>query len=393
MPRPLTIAQILSSAAGALPMLIAAVRMDPAAFTSFSIVTLASALAVGGSRAALFQPALIYQRIDTASLVPARYMVIASSLSALAVTGVAIAASELDPAEAAVIGIAGAVPVIYDWARYRAIGASRRWTVAIGDGIRLLLVCATALPLLAANTMAFMIAIGVSCAVATGYVLSQSPFRVKPYPYREYRSSALWQTLDFAVGQFVVSVPLIVLGASGTNDLVGGVRLAQTLLGPLNLAFAATATNIVADGATHADYRTASAVIARGWRSSIRLLILSTAVVAVVAPAVWITGWAPRGVERDDLLLGLVLVGASTIMTGWSSVHGVVLRVLHHQSAVTLVRIGIASLTTAGFLIGYAFGGDEWSLILGFGANAIAAPLLFLPVALFYYRRDTREDP
>ena len=45
LPRPLTVAQILSSAAGALPMLIAAVRMDPAVFTSFSIITLASALA------------------------------------------------------------------------------------------------------------------------------------------------------------------------------------------------------------------------------------------------------------------------------------------------------------------------------------------------------------
>ena len=66
LPAPLTVAQILSSAAGAIPMLVAAVRMDPAAFTSFSIITLASALAVGGSRAALFQPALIFQRIDSA---------------------------------------------------------------------------------------------------------------------------------------------------------------------------------------------------------------------------------------------------------------------------------------------------------------------------------------
>ena len=69
------------------------------------------------------------------------------------------------------------------------------------------------------------------------------------------------------------------------------------------------------------------------------------------------------------------------------------LRVLDHQSAVTLVRIGIAVATTAGFLVGFALGGDEWSLVLGFAANAVSAPLLFLPVALFYYRRDTREAP
>ena len=108
-----------------------------------------------------------------------------------------------------------------------------------------------------------MLAIGVSCAIAAAVVLPQVPLRVGVYPYRSYRSSAAWQTLDFGVGQFIVSVPLFVLAGSGANDLIGGVRLAQTLLGPLNLAFAATTTNIVADGATHGDYRQASAIIAR----------------------------------------------------------------------------------------------------------------------------------
>ena len=393
LPRPLTVAQILSSAAGALPMLIAAVRMDPAAFTSFSIITLASALAVGGSRAALFQPALIFQRTDSQSLVPARYMLVVSSLSALAVGAIALTSGGVGAGEAGIIGVAGAVPVFYDWVRYRAIGASRRWAVAAGDAVRVTLVSATALPVLAATPLSFMLAIGVSCAIAAAVVLPQVPRRVGVYPYRSYRSSAAWQTLDFAVGQFIVSVPLFVLAGSGANDLIGGVRLAQTLLGPLNLAFAATTTNIVADGATHAGYRQASAIIARGWRASIRLGLLATAGVAFLVGVIWLSGWAPAGVERADLLLGLVLVGASTILTGWAGIHGIVLRVLDHQSAVTLVRIGIAVATTAGFLVGYALGGDEWSLVLGFGANAISAPLLFVPVALFYYRRDTREAP
>ena len=393
LPRPLTIAQILSSAAGAVPMLIAALRMDPAAFTSFSIITLASVLAVGGSRAALFQPALIFQRTDSASLVPARYMLVVSSLSALAVAAIAISSTGAAPGEATIVGIAGAVPVFYDWVRYRAIGSSRRWAVAAGDGVRLVLVSATALPVVTATPLPFMLVIGVSCAIAAAVVLPQVPLRVGSYPYVRYRSSAAWQTLDFVVGQFIVSVPLLVLAGSGADDLIGGVRLAQTLLGPLNLAFAATTTNIVADGATHVDYRQASTVIARGWRASIRLGILATAVVALLVAVIWFSGWAPAGVERADLLLGLVLVGVSTILTGWSGIHGIVLRVLDHQSAVTLVRIGIAAATTAGFLVGYALGGDEWSLILGFGANAISAPLLFVPVALFHYRRDTREAP
>jgi hypothetical protein len=390
LPRPLTIAQILSSAAGALPMVIAAIRMDPAAFTSFSMITLASALAVGGSRAALFQPALIFQRIDSAALVPARYMLVVSAVSVCAVAAVAVGTTGADPGEAAIIGVAGAVPVFYDWVRYRAIGSSHRWAVAAGDAVRLTLVCATALPVVPATSMSFITVVGLSCAVAAAVVLTRVPLRVTAYPYRRYRSSAVWQTLDYVVGQFIVSVPLFLLAGSGADDLIGGVRLAQTLLGPLNLAFAATSTNIVADGATHADYRRASAIIARGWRASMRLGLLAATGVAFLVGIVWFSGWAPNGVERADLLLGLVLVGTSTILSGWSGIHGIVLRVLDHQSAVTFVRIGIAVTTTAGFLIGYARGGDELSLILGFAANGISAPLLFIPVSLFYYRRDTQ---
>jgi hypothetical protein len=244
----------------------------------------------------------------------------------------------------------------------------------------------------AATTMSFMIAIGGSCAVAAALVLTRIPLRVEPYRYRNYRSSAAWQTLDYVVGQFVVSVPLLVLSGSGADDLIGGVRLAQTLLGPLNLAFAATSTNIVADGATHVDYRRASAIIARGWRASARLAILATGGVALLVGVIWLSGWSPRGVGREDLLLGVVLVGISTILTGWAGIHGIVLRVLGHQTAVTAVRVGIAVTTVLGFLIGYALGGADQSLILGFLANAIAAPLLFVPVALFHYRRDMRED-
>lgn len=387
LPAPLTVAQILSSAAGAVPMLIGAVRMDAATFTGFGIVVLVSTLAVGASRAALLQPALLQRRTDPDARVPLWAMLTAAALAAVAAAGIAALVGRVDATGSVLIGVASALPVAHDWARYRAIGAGRRWAVALGDGIRLLGVSVTALPFVAPRTTDFVIVMGVASLVAAVVVHVRTPAGPTGYPIRRYGRAAAWQTLDFVVGQFVVSVPLIVLAGAGADRAVGGVRLAQTLLGPLNLAFAATSTNIVADGATDAAYRSAAAVIARGRRAAVRLVMLAGSGVALLLVVVVLTGISTRGVAHADLVLGIVLVGGSTILTGWSGIHGIVLRVLGHQRAVTMARIGIAAVTVVGFIVGDAVGGERLSLILGFGANALAAPACFVPVAAALYRR------
>lgn len=390
-PRPLTVAQILSSAAGALPMVIGAVRMEAHEFAGFSTVILVVTLAVGASRAGLLQPALLQQRADPDSRVTAWAMLAAATLAGAATSTTAVLIAGVGILEAAIIGAAGALPVVHDWSRYRAIGVGSRWAVVVGDGLRLTVVAATALPWFSPRTTEFVVLVGAASAVATAAVIVRARIGRSRYPVLRYRRAAGWQLLDFVVGQFVVSVPIIVLAGTGANLAVGGVRLAQTLLGPLNLAFAATSTNIVADGATDESFRDAAAVISRGRRASMRLLALAGSVVSALLLVVLLTGVSTRGVAHGDLLLGMVLVGGSTIMTGWAGIHGIVLRVLGHQSAVTLARIGIAVVTVGGFVLGYTLGDVRLSLIMGFGGNAAAAPALFLPVAMVLYRRHRRS--
>ena len=74
--KPLTLAQIFSSAAGAGGMLIAAWAMVSTEFTQFALFTLIGSLVLGLSTSGLFQPALINQRIYRNSFVPMRYVAI-----------------------------------------------------------------------------------------------------------------------------------------------------------------------------------------------------------------------------------------------------------------------------------------------------------------------------
>lgn len=388
---PLTLAQAFASAAGAIPMVVGAARMQGPEFASFSVLVLVVTLAVGGVRAALLQPALIHQRVAVGALVRARHAWTAFVLALLVLAPGAWLIASMPPAEAITAGAAGAAPVLYEWARYRAIGTSRRWLVAGGDGARAVLTLTTLVPLLPATTFAFLIVIGVSTAVPAFVILASCPRPSSFASYRDYRTSAGWQAIDFAVGQFIVSAPLIALSGVGADRLIAGARLAQTLLGPLNLAFSATSTNILADGATDSSHARAAAVISRGWRASWQLVTLATIVVGGLVLFVWVSGFSLRGVDHDSLLWGLIFVGSATVLTGWAGIHGIVLRLLGHQASVTGVRVGIAAITVAAFLVGFTVGGGEASLAAGFIANGVSAPLLFVPVALAHYRRDTRE--
>ncbi|MGD7707100.1 hypothetical protein [Microlunatus sp. Y2014] len=390
--KPLTLAQVLSSAAGATPMLVAAVRMGPTEFATFAVVVLVATLSVGGARAVLLQPALIQQRVDPAALVPLRYTLVSATVATLAIGATALLSGAPSAGEVAVIGIAGALPVVHDWLRYRGIGTSHRWAVAVGDGVRLVLVLTTLLPVVPATTTAFMVTIGVAAAAGGVAVVVRVPRRVGFAPYRGYRASALWQGTDFVIGQLLVSLPLIVLAALGTGLWVAGARLGQTLVGPLNLVFAATSTNLLADATTTTAYRQARSVISRGWRASIQLALVAAVAVGVLTAVLWLSGFTPQGVSRDSMLLGVVLVGVATMLTGWSGIHAIVLRVLGHQASVTTARLVVAVVTVAAFVVGFLLGGERLSLVLGFGANAVTAPLVLLLVAARLYRKELREE-
>lgn len=388
--KPLTISQVLSSAAGVLPMLVAAAVMGPTQFSAFALLTLASSMLLGLVRAGLLQPALIHQRRSELSFVPLRYTLVAGAVCAAVMVGVALHLDLGGGGTLALLSGSAFVPVLYDWLRFRAIALDRRWTVAQGDGLRLVVVMlGFLLPGLKHDAVLLQCYIS-SCLVVPLVVVALRLPRVRtPVPYRDYSRSAGWQVLDNLFGQTLTTVPLLVLGGAGGATIIAGVRLAQSLLGPLNLMFAAGVTNLVADGATRADHAAAHDLIRNGARLARLLSVTSVICVAALIGAVQLSGIHLKGVDPDSLDLGLLVIGGSLITTGWAGVHAVVLRLLDQQARATVGRIVVSLVTAAAFTVGFFAGGTDVSLVAGFAALAISSPLVFWLAARPTYRTAT----
>lgn len=383
--QPLLASQVASSASGALAVVLAGAIMIPGEFLTFTLLNLIATTLVGLIRACLFQPALIQQRRDPSALVPLRYAAIGSAAAGALLAAAGFVLGVDDPTALLLLAASGIPPILHDWLRFRSIASSHRWRAAVADFSRLALV--PVVLLLPSTAISFQAWLGLSLLIPVVGIAFATD-RIRSWaPYSSYRRPALLQLADFVVGQFGSTAPLLVLGAVGTSTLIAGVRFAQTLLGPLNLAFAASTTGLIADAATSSTHASEAHLIRRGRQLGLRLIGLAGGVVTALVLVVWATGFSLRGVGNEQILFGLVLIGVSTVTSGWAGIHAILLRLIHRHSVATLGRVALVLATTAGFVLGYLLGGIESSLIVGFATSAVAAPLALAVPALIIFRR------
>jgi len=293
----------------------------------------------------------------------------------------------------AVLFASGLFPILQDWLRYRAMAVDRRWDVALSDGLRLVFVLVSPVVLLLSRDPAvYQSYLGLSLAIPVLVTLIRLPRPARFTPLRTYLRPAGLQLADFAIGQFNSTLPLLVLGALGASALIGGVRFAQTLLGPLNLVFAASTTNLIADGATRGTYASTEDLIHRGTRLARVIGLVAVGGVTVLTAAVALTGFELHGVANEELVVGLALVGAATLSSGWAGIHAIVMRLMGYQGIVTAGRAFLVFISLSGFTIGYLLGGVDVSHAAGFLSAAVAAPLAFIVPASVLYRRHRRGD-
>jgi hypothetical protein len=375
-------------------MVIAAWAMIPTEFTQFALFTLVGSLVLGVSSSGLVQPALINQRSERNSFVPFRYAVIPASVASILFLIFASTLGVRSLSDMLMLSGSSALPVYYNWLRYRAIGFDRRWVVAQADLIRLGLTLASlTAPGLVADSVALQTYFAAATSVPMLFVALRLP-RIKDWaPYRHYRRAAAWQLIDWILGSALISLPLLFLGGLSHSPLIGGVRLAQSFLGPLNLLFAAAMTNLIADGATRSKLTDDHALISEGTSLGYRLSMLSLLVVITTIAFVHITNISFRGVAIPDLIMGLALVGASSVTSAWGGAHAIVLRLLGWQAKVTLARGIIAILTVSAFVVGYYRGGVDVSLVSGFITLSLTSPLVLIRLARNVYRRSPVEPP
>jgi hypothetical protein len=388
--RPLTLAQIFSSAAGAAGMVIGAWAMVPAVFTQFALFTLMGALVQGVSFSGLVQPALLNQRVEHKSFVPLRYVAIPAAAASVLFLIFAYALGVRSLHDLLLLSCSSAVPVYYNWIRYRAIGLNRRWVVAQADFLRLgLTLAAVTVPALAADSVGLQTYLAASTSAPILLVAIRLPRIAGWIPYRHYSRAAAWQLIDWIFGSTLTSLPLLFLGGASASPLIGGVRLAQSLLGPLNLAFAAAITNLIADGVTRSELTATDSLISRGKSLSRRLTALSLLLVVAMISFVQVTSISFRGVAIPALVVGLALVGASSVTSAGSGVHAVVLRLLGCQARVTVGRGIIATVTLGAFAVGFHWYGVDVSLVAGFMTLTLISPLVLIGLARYVYRRST----
>lgn len=386
--QPLFLAQMFASGAAALAMVMAATAMPPGSFTTFALLTLITFISTGAVRAFLFFPALIETRNNRNAHVHVRVALVGALCTLLCFVIAAAVSGVHEPVWLVLLSVANTFPVISEWLRMRGMALDERWNVARSDVLRFVATLFGA-PVLWWTTEPEVFFLFVSFTYLTNVIylafrLPRVSSHLSPVHFWRPASSLL---ADFLIGQLMSSIPLVVLAGLGTSQYIGGIRIAQTLLGPITFVMTSTWTNLVADGATRDSHSNPADLIRHGRRAATNLSLFSMVVIPLLLAILIVTNFSFRGASNHSLIVGTFLVGVLLITAGFSGVDAMVLRLLGHHSIATVGRAFLVGVTGAGYALGYVVGGVDSSLILGFACAAVANPLAFVLPTLIIYRR------
>ncbi|MBE7196051.1 MAG: hypothetical protein INR66_26690, partial [Gordonia polyisoprenivorans] len=265
--QPLLITQMLYSAAGALPVLFAAAAMTPAHFTRFSFLILLVQVVSGAVVTCIFRAAMLHYRTDRTAHIRLRITVSVTVICCAVFAGGAFAFDVHDWRPLLVVSLASGIPIFTEWLRHRAMTLDHRWEVVRADGLRLVVTMLISLSLFISDNPEVYYTLYCLAWFPSIILLAVRVARPEVFcPMSRYRHLVAHLLVDFVVGQFMVILPLMVLGGLGNSTYLGGIRLAQTLLGPLNTVFAALTTNLFVDGVTSKSAMANEQVIRSGRR-------------------------------------------------------------------------------------------------------------------------------
>lgn len=391
---PLAISNAATSLAGALSILVAARQLNAHDFATFALVNLISVTSWGFARVALFQPALMRLRHDSLCVVPFRYALAIVAAIFLPITAVYFVVGSTSFETATFLALANSVPIFQDWLRYRVLGNAKRSLIAVSDVARLAII-AGAIPFtqLYSSGFVYQSFIGLSFIVP-GLILALGAGRITKWRnYSVYAGDSRAQSADFAISQLSATIPLLILGSFGSSAIIAGVRLAQTIFGPLNLVLSASSMILLADSATTKDYKDDIHLIKQTKLLAWRLALLAVIVVAGGCLIVFLIPHGVFSVTPDILSVGMVSVGALAITSGWSAIHTLTLRLLGQNNRIIVLRVALILGTWACYAAGAALGGIQGSVLTGYlGASALY-PFLFGTAAYRLYRQiDQSRD-
>lgn len=387
---PLVLSQISASLAGAAIMIGGAVLLDLSGLSALGVLTLAQGLLVGAARAILFQPALLTGRPSGDIGTKPRYAFLAAAIGAI-VYGVVVSVTLPGQWKESVLILAIApAMLLQDWIRHNLIGLGKLRSVAASDAIRLTGTIVGLLLLVATQSLtpsAFIIVSLVSYAAALLPSIIHRDWVARSQPFRKYRSTAMSQLAEFGIAQGITAIPMMTLGLMGTSTLIGPMRLAQTVLGPLNMAFSAVSADLLRYASQGRNAAVDREIVNRGSGIAKRLGIASAGFVILLSMTVILSEIELGDVRSGPLALSIALVGAIAFTSGFSGVHLLVMRMLLKQKIVTFSRLVVVICAGMGYAIGAMLFGIDGALIGGFTAAAVAFPFAAYIPARAIYRR------
>lgn len=384
---PILLSQATSSLTGAGVTIAFAAWMTPPQYALFALLNLTSVTIAGFARAAIFQPALIHHRKDRAVRTPVSYVVVATFIgsSILVLIGWAQGVDTLPSCIALGATIIG--PMVYDWLRHCRLIEANWWPTAHAELLRLALTSLVVLLQVRENPAIMQSLVNSCYLIAAIGMVRRRRSDPRFTGFSAYRREAGLQAADYGLSTLNSIVPMLILGALGNAQLIGGFRLAQTLFGPLNLLFSGMTSSFIAESATRDSHRVDAVVVREGIRLARLLLGSSVGLVAVTLIVLTVLPIDFRGVSHESLLIGMVAVGSLAVTSGWAGVHVTTLRIMGRNDLIARARGLIIGLTWSAYAIGYLAGGVDLSLILGFATAALAYPIAFvIPANRFYGR-------
>lgn len=384
----LFVSQVFSSLFSALVMLLGAGGLNSTEFVRLTLLTLLLNIVLGLARSLMYEPALVTQRTAENFRLPIPLtlgLIVAHAMS-FALIGASF--SIFTPSSVGILFAAGAIALGFDGARYRSMSDGKTVRLAVADGLRLTLCVPLALTIPGRSAELLLLSTGIAALLPLAILVLSPPSR--SHSYRE-SSSSFWlqarlQVIEFMAAQLNTSIPLLIIGGISQSPVVAGVRLAQTLMGPVNMLQNAAGSVVLVDGATRGRSTSDGHLVRRGRSFGLGMVVISvvtTGVLFLLLPAYRDYLGA---IGTDDILIGLALVGVATATAGYTRMVVTVLRLVGGQRIVTVGRWWVALATWVAFGIGFAFWGVDASIAAGLLVSAVAYPASIIPAANRLFR-------
>jgi O-antigen/teichoic acid export membrane protein len=325
--------QAVSSLTNAGLAIIVARSVSDTAFGAFSIALLTFSFVIGASRAMISDPLVIrYSAADWPRLVDATrraggLALIAGIASALVCAIAGLLMGNPD-ARTALLALAIAWPglLVQDLWRYAFYAAGRPQAAFLDDVIWSVLQFGLVGALLATgNGSILMITLAWGCSAMIAGIIGCLQMRALPAPsrgwgwFREHRQMSIEMGLSYGVNMGAVNLATYVVGAIAGLAGVGGLRAAQTLLGPLQLLFSGVSSFVLpmmSRRVAAGGHVRGPAMLTAGVAAAISLTWVTILMLIPTSAGVRLLGASWDGAREVLLATGVVSIAVSIAMGG-----------------------------------------------------------------------------